>query len=357
MKPVHLFNIVALFICIATGVIFAVSYISNSTVRTAVNRQVEKASKTVTAPSPTPFPFINMTVPFLRNRTYRSSLQELTDPVDEGSYTSYLTSYESDGFRVNALLTKPTGEMPSAGFPAIVFVHGYIPPSTYTTRGQAYSAYVDYFARRGFVVLKIDLRGHGESEGEPGGGYFGSDYVVDALNAYSAIQSADFVNKGKVGMWGHSMAGNILMRSFAAKPDIPAMVIWAGAVYSYTDQVKYGIQDNSFRPPAARTRLSNRRRELFEKEGSPSAQSAFWRQVAPVYYLNDLKGAIQIHHAEDDTVVNIGYSRDLVAQLDRTTVPHEYYEYPSGEHNISGDSFTQAMERSVTFFKKYLNVK
>jgi dipeptidyl aminopeptidase/acylaminoacyl peptidase len=209
-------------------------------------------------------------------------------------------------------------------------------------------------ARNGFVVLKIDLRGHGQSEGLPGGGYFGSDYVVDTLNAYSALKSSGFVNPKRVGMWGHSMAGNILMRSAVVKQDIPAIVIWAGAVYSYTDQRKYGINDQSYRPPQQLSTQQNRRRELYEKVGSPSAKSPFWRQVAPVYFLNDLKGAVQIDHAVDDDVVNIGYSRDLVSLLNQTSVPHEFYEYQSGGHNIQGESFTLAMQRTVAFFKKYL---
>ncbi len=288
--------------------------------------------------SPTPMPFVEMTVPYLRNREYKSSLGDMQQVQDRDSYTGYLTSYNSDGLKINGLLTKPKEEPHVGGWPGIVFIHGYIPPTQYQTL-ERYIDYVDYLARNGFVIFKIDLRGHGDSQGEPGGGYFGADYIIDTLNAYSALQSSGFVNPKEIGLWGHSMAGNILMRSFAAKPDIPAVVIWAGAVYSYEDQIKYGIQDLSYRPPQFAYRTSNRRRELFEKVGSPSASSPFWRQVAPTNYLNDLKGAIQIDHAVDDQTENIGYSRDLVALLDKTSVPHEYYEYPSGGHNISGENF------------------
>ena len=223
----------------------------------------------------------------------------------------------------------------------------------YETTGQ-YADYVDYLARNGFVVFKIDLRGHGNSEGEAGGGYYGSDYVVDTLNARAALESSDFVNPKNIGLWGHSMAGNIVLRSMAARPEIPAGVIWAGAVYTYVDMAKYGIQDNSYRPPITNTQRQRARRELFEKYGSPSAQSSFWRLVAPTTYLNDLKGAIQLNHAVDDDVVNVGYSRDLVELLDRTSVPHEIKEYDSGGHNISGQNFALAMENTVNFFKKYL---
>lgn len=298
-------------------------------------------------------PYKEMTVPYLRSRSYQGVLGNKNVYQQQGDYTSYLTNFSSDGLKINGLLTIPNEEMPKGGWPAVVFIHGYIPPTLYVTT-EKYIDYVDYLARNGFVVFKIDLRGHGDSEGEPGGGYYGSDYIVDTLNARVALSSSGFVNAEKIGLWGHSMAGNVVLRSLAARPEIPAAVIWAGAVYSYEDQRKYGINDNSYRPPAGSVRQQSRRRDLFDKVGSPSASSPFWQQVAPTNFLNDLKGAIEIHHADDDAVVNIGYSRDLIALLDQTKVPHEFYTYPSGGHNIEGASFDLAMERTVAFFKKYL---
>lgn len=309
--------------------------------------------------TPTPFPFQELTIPYLREKTYESKLGELEEISSNENYISYLTSYTSDGYKINGLLTIPKGDSSPSSlndnkkFPAIIFIHGYIPPAQYNTLTQ-YTDYVDYLARNGFVVFKIDLRGHGNSEGELGGGYYGSDYVTDALNAYSALQNSDFVNPNAIGLWGHSMAGNIVMRSMASKPEIPAGVIWAGAVYTYEDMRKYGISDSSYFPPANNTQRLNRRRELFEKHGSPSAQSSFWQLVAPTNYLEDLKGAVQLNHAVNDNVVNIGYSRDLDHLLDKTSVPHELHEYASGGHNISGASFNAAMQRTVDFFKKYL---
>lgn len=305
--------------------------------------------------SPTPFPFQEMTIPYLRAQKYESRLEEQVLQSENSQYSSYLTSYQSDGFRVNALLTKPNGDMPEGGWPAIVFVHGYIPPAQYSTTGAAYSSYVDYLASSGFVVLKIDLRGHGDSEGEAGGGYFGSDYIVDTLNAYAALQNTDFVNSAKIGLWGHSMAGNILMRSLAAKPDIPAASIWAGAVFTYSDREKYGINDQSFQMGSLSPSRQSRRRELIAKYGEPSSNSSFWKLVIPTNYLDDLKGAIQLNHAADDSVVDIGYSRDLNALLGKTSVTHEFNEYASGGHDIEGTSFTRAMDDTVEFFKKHLN--
>lgn len=303
--------------------------------------------------SPTPDPFAELTIPYLRNRSYESSIGELQKLNENTNYTSYLTSYLSDNLKINGLLTQPKGEMPQGGWPAIVFVHGYIPPQNYVTT-KNYIAYIDYLARNGFVVFKIDLRGHGNSEGEPGGAYYSSDYIIDTLSAYQALTKVNFVDPDKIGLWGHSMAGNVVSRALAAKPNIPAVVIWAGAGYTYSDLVEYRISDNSYRPPPANTERQRKRQALRDTHGEFSPNDEFWKQVAITDYLKDLRGAIQIHHAIDDNVVSIEYSRNLNSLLNKTTVNHEFYEYKSGGHNITGVSFSQAMQRSVEFFREKL---
>ena len=304
-------------------------------------------------PTPTTFPFAELTIPYLRVRSYQSIIGPLEKYTNSSLYSSYLTSYDSDGLKINGLLTRPRRVMPTGGWPAIVFVHGYIPPAQYKTT-QNYASYVDYLAKNGFVVFKIDLRGHDGSEGESGGGYYSGDYVVDVLNARAALASSGFVNPDKIGLWGHSMSGNVTFRAFAATGKIPAIVIWAGAVYTYEDFRTYSIEDGSYRAPPANTERARKRRELFERYGQFDSKSEFWKQVVPVNYLDGVTGAIQINHASADPVVNIEYSRNLMKILDNTSIPHELYEYSSGGHNLTGSAFTQAMDRTVEFFKQHL---
>ena len=300
-----------------------------------------------------PFPFQEMTIPYLRSRSYQSSLGKLNQATETSTYTGYLTSYDSDGLKVNGYLTVPKGDKPEKGWPAIVFIHGYIPPANYRTL-ENYSAYVDYLARNGFAVFKIDLRGHGDSEGDPGGGYYSSDYIIDALNARAALQKSDFVNPDAVGLWGHSMAGNVIARALAASPEIPAIVIWAGAVYTYSDFSDYSIEDNSYQPPQTDSPARRKRNEMFEKYGQFDLNSSFWKQVPMTNYLDGITGAISLNHAVDDPVVDVRYSRNLNSLLNQTSIVHELNEYPSGGHNFTGATFNQAMQATVDFFKKYL---
>lgn len=288
----------------------------------------------------------------MRQRTYASQLGELKQLGSNSNYTSYLTSYDSDGLKINGLLTEPKGEMPTGGWPGIVFIHGYIPPSLYQTT-QKYVEYVDYLSRRGFVVFKIDLRGHGDSEGEAGGAYYSGDYIVDVLNARSALQKSDFVSN-KVGLWGHSMAGNVSFRALAVAQNIDAVVIWAGAVYTYEDFMEYGISDNSYRPPTSTSPSRRKREQIMQTHGTFHKDSEFWRQVAPTNYLEGITTPIEIHHAVDDSVVPIEYSRNLMSKLAGTSIPHKLFEYEAGGHDIEGESFYSAMSRTAAFFIKQL---
>jgi dipeptidyl aminopeptidase/acylaminoacyl peptidase len=269
--------------------------------------------------------------------------------LETDSYIGYLTNYDSDGFNINGLLTIPKSKLPVNGYPAVVFVHGYVPPQLYRTQ-ENYNAYVDALARTGLVVFKIDLRGHGSSEGDPSGAYYSGDYVIDVLNAYSALRNAAFVDASRIGLWGHSMAGNVVLRALAAQPSISKVSIWAGAVYSYEDFGQFRISDASYQPPPEDSPRRREREELFNTYGEFDPDSPFWRQVPATNYLESVQGQIQVHHAVDDQVVSIDYSRNLMQILDKTSIPHQLFEYVTGGHNLTGPSFSTAMERTSQFF-------
>lgn len=305
-------------------------------------------------------------IDYLRNLRIDSPALTIEETLAPGSnYKRFIASYSSEGFKVYGLLTVPNDDPPAGGYPAIVFNHGYIPPNTYVTT-EKYIAYVETLARNGFVVFKIDMRGHGNSEGRPTGSYFSNAYTIDAISALKSLQKLDYVNAERIGMWGHSMAGNLLLRAMLVEEDIKAGVIWAGAVYSYEDFGKYGLNDTSYvrreRPeeeeetPESITR-SEIRKELESFRDDPSSvdfTNEFWSGFSLTSNLNYLNSPIQLHHSLDDNVVNIGYARDLAKALEDNNKEYEIYEYAGGGHNINSPYFETAIQRTVEFFKKNL---
>ncbi|HEX6304344.1 MAG TPA: alpha/beta fold hydrolase [Anaerolineales bacterium] len=300
-----------------------------------------------------------ITIEYLRDLEISGS--EITFERDLGAtfyYQQHLVSYISEGNKIYGLLTIPSEEPPEGGFKAIVFNHGYIPPTVYQTT-ERYVAYVDHLARSGFVVFKIDLRGHGQSQGEPTGSYFSPGYTIDAIAALKSLQTMEVIDPQGIGMWGHSMAGNLVLRAMLVEPEVKAGVIWAGAVYSYDDFGKYGIDDNTYRPPeTVETQEASggrrRSREIFDTYGRPDTQVDYWKAVSLTENIELLNSPLQLHHAQDDPVVNIGYSFDLAAVLQENGKPYEFYSYEGGGHNLNSPYFEQAMQRTVEFFRNNL---
>ncbi|GGK33497.1 hypothetical protein GCM10008955_29400 [Deinococcus malanensis] len=284
----------------------------------------------------------------MRARTYPGSALTTRQALAPGpNYQRRVVSYQSDGLRINALLTVPTGTPPKGGWPALVFNHGYIPPEVYRTT-ERYVPYVDAFARAGFVVLKPDYRGHGTSQGQAvGAAYWTPDYTTDVLNAVSSLKTLPNVNRARVGMWGHSMGGHITLRAMVIDPQIKAGVIWAGVVAPYdmliNDLPRWGAGSPG-----------DPREKLLATLGRPERNPKAYQAISPNAFLKDLKGRpLELHHAAADTHVPYSFSQALARGLKAAGQPHTLYTYQNDNHDLSRN-LGAALARSVAFFRKNL---
>ena len=275
----------------------------------------------------------------LRAREYPGSALSVVRDLPAGvNYSRQVVSYQSDGLKIYALLTVPTGAPPKGGWPAIVFNHGYIPPAVYRTT-ERYVAYQDAFARAGFVTLKSDYRGHGDSEGEARGGYNDPGYTVDVLNAAASLKRDPRVNRARMGLWGHSMGGQLSLRALLVDPELKAASLWAGVVAGYdvlaTDWVRPG-GDPSERPSLD---TLNRR---------------YLQLLSPNAHLADLRGRpLQLHHGTADEDVPYSFQVALANDLRAAGQPFTAYRYEGDNHNLSRN-LALALRRSVAFFKETL---
>ena len=223
------------------------------------------------------------------------------------NHDRYITSYLSEGLKIYALLTVPRGQAPATGWPVIIFNHGYIPPTQYRTT-ERYVAYVDGFARNGYIVLRPDYRGHGNSEGAATGAYGSPGYVIDVLNAVASVKRYEDADPNRIGMWGHSMGGWITLRAMVVSPEIKAGVIWGGVVGAYEDLLEHWRRNRPGAPPGASTSRGGWRSGLVAEYGEPEENPEFWEQLSPNYFLTDLTGPIQLHHARGDASVPVKLS-------------------------------------------------
>jgi len=110
------------------------------------------------------------------------------------------------GAPMSALLYIPRNATPATPAPGILAVHGY-----FNSR-EAQDGFAIEFARRGYVVLAIDQRGHGYSAPPAFAAGFGGP---DGLHY---LRSLDFVDHDNIGLEGHSMGGWAVVNAAAAFP-------------------------------------------------------------------------------------------------------------------------------------------
>jgi dipeptidyl aminopeptidase/acylaminoacyl peptidase len=288
----------------------------------------------------------SMAIESLRKGEYPGGDFVIEEQLANGSnYAQYIASYQSEGLKIYGLLTVPLAPKPEKGFPAIIFVHGHIPPAQYSTTGS-YPTYPGYLARAGFVVFKTDLRGHGRSEGEATSAHFSEKYVIDTLNAIAYLKKYAAVDPERIGYWGHSNGGEIGLRVVAASPDIKAASFWAGVVGSYIDMFETYNNKIGF--------LQNvRSSDLVLAHGLPSENPAFWNLLDPFAYLNDIQAPIQLQHGTNDQSVPIELSLSLKRALEQQQKSVEYYEYVGDDHNLSRN-VSLAFQRAIDFYRSHL---
>ena len=305
-------------------------------------------------PTATPIPF-PMSILAARQASWPGSTVTIDQTLAPGAnYSRYIAWYESEGLKIYGLLTIPNGDMPSNGWPALVFDHGYIPPTAYRTT-ERYINYVDQLARHGYIVFKIDYRGHDRSQGEARGAYGDPGYTTDVLNAIASLKTFPQADPHRLGAWGHSMGGFLTLRAMVISTDLKAGVIWSGVVGSYPDLLCCWKSIPPWWPALApNPDLQVHWRDVWQAEfGTPEENPEFWRSISANSYLAELSGPLQLHHDSWDSQVPVEFSQDLYQQTLSAGKTVEYYEYPGDDHDIA-NYFSLAMQRTIEFFDKYV---
>jgi pimeloyl-ACP methyl ester carboxylesterase len=124
---------------------------------------------------------------------------------------------DADGTWMSGLLYTPKTATAQHPAPAVMVSHGFI-----NTR-EMQSPFAIELSRRGFVVLAMDMAGHGYS-----GGYVSTEgYGGPAALKY--LSSLPNVDKTNIGLEGHSMGGAPVINAALAYPDGYKAVVLEGS--------------------------------------------------------------------------------------------------------------------------------
>jgi dipeptidyl aminopeptidase/acylaminoacyl peptidase len=241
------------------------------------------------------------------NQAGSAAKQVTTTPTDEWRSFKWvepqLITYKSrDGVDVYARLFTPEmmGAKRDPLAPAVVFVHG----AGYAQNAHKYwaSYYREYMfhnllAARGFVVLDPDYRassGYGRDWRTAIYRHMGGHDLEDVVDGAAYLVEKQKVNAKRIGVYGGSYGGFITLMAMFTSPDTFAA---GAALRPVTDWSHYnhGYTSNILNEPQA----------------DPEA----YRVSSPIYFAQNLKGALLILHGMVDTNVLFQDSVRLVQRL------------------------------------------
>ncbi len=156
-----------------------------------------------------------------------------------------------DGEFVHGVFLEPSG---ATAHPTIVFVHGFL------SCWQEFGDYPERLCAKGYLVLAIDLRGHGRSEG-PRGFISEERTVADVQHALDFVDAQPAADNRRIALFGHSLGGAIAICTTARDSRVAAVV--AGATVgrlrdelSPSERTLYRLVSSANRAQKAITRKS-----------------------------------------------------------------------------------------------------
>jgi uncharacterized protein len=141
-----------------------------------------------------------------------------------------------DGIRLSATLYMPEGAKPQERFPAIL---EYLPyRKDDATAARDYPLH-SYFAHRGFVSVRVDIRGTGTSEGHTPEREYSEQEQSDGVEVISWLAHQPWSN-GNVGMMGISWGGfNTMQMAMRNPPGLKAIIAVDATDELFHDDVHY----------------------------------------------------------------------------------------------------------------------
>ncbi|MEP4102448.1 S9 family peptidase [Paraglaciecola sp.] len=198
---------------------------------------------------------------------------------------------------------------------------------------------MQYWVSKGYVVFSLDNRGsegRGKAFENPIYKKMGSIELADQIEGVKFLQALPYVDKDRIGVYGHSYGGYMTLMAMFKGGDYYAAGV-AGA--PVTD---WALYDTHYT-------------ERFM--GHPKTDADAYLASAVFPYAKDLKGDLLIYHGMADDNVLFTHSTKLYKHLQDLSIPFESMDYPGKKHSIRGKNTGIHLYKTITnFFDKHLGM-
>lgn len=131
-------------------------------------------------------------------------------------------TFASDGLNLSGVVHVPDDHRPGERRPAFIMMHGF---GANKSGGPEWIC--RQFAAWGYVALRFDYRGCGDSEGERGR-VIPAEEVADARNALTYFAARDDVDPAAIALCGSSLGGGVAVQAAGIDPRVAAVIVENG---------------------------------------------------------------------------------------------------------------------------------
>lgn len=267
---------------------------------------------------------------------------EMVDQRRSGkSFDSQVLVYKSEGKNISGIMNWPVGFDETKKYPVIVMVRGYAEKEGYYP-GFGSFRMADELAKKGYLTVSTDFLGYGESDEESENmleARFAK--VVAVLDLLESVRGLDYVAEERVGFWGHSNGGQIVISVLEISGERFQTVLWAPVTKGFPEGILVYADDLDDGGVAVRSAISE-----FEKQYDSRLYSIDW-------YLPGIRSPLLVLQGDKDEWAEPSWQEDFVDRLKVLEKDVELVMYKGAGHNMEG-SWAEAVRKTIGFFDSRL---
>ncbi len=239
-----------------------------------------------------------------------------------------------DDYTLHARILKPTNMQPGKKYPVLF---GPVYSNTARNRWAGnYSLVQQLLVRKGYIVVQVDSRGsdgYGRAFRESFLLGFATMDIEDYASAVAYMESLDYVDPDRIGIWGSSYGGTLSVYSLLKKPGLFQVGIAAAAA---VDPVFFGTDD------VAIVRTPQTHPEVFERKA--------------LKYAANLQDKLLFIHGMQDHVVPFKTTAMLAEELIKQGKNFDFAFAPGATHGWSRErNYDRYLfGKLIEYFDRYL---
>ncbi|MDX2430078.1 MAG: prolyl oligopeptidase family serine peptidase, partial [Bacteroides sp.] len=219
---------------------------------------------------------------------------------------------------LDAWMIKPPGFDPEKKYPVIFFVYGEPASSTVQDNWAGGDLWHQYLAEQGYVLISVDNRGTAVPRGREWRKSIYRQIGIlasqdQAAAARSLLDSYNYLDRDRVGIWGWSGGGSMTLNCMFRYPDLYK----TGIAIAFVSHQK--LYDTAYQE---------------RYMGLPSGNPDGFREGSPITHAAGLEGKVLLIHGTADDNVHYQSCEMLVDELIRLDKQFDMMAYPMRTHAI-----------------------